>query len=159
MAKSDYEIAGTATYREAAHAALTSQLHEMMDNLDGTRHGDVEALHDMRVASRRLRAAMSVFGAAFAEKRFRALEKQVAGVTDALGAVRDADVLLEFLAKKRDAASEAERIGINALMEHVEKQRDHDRVHLVKAVSKIESGSFLKDFHQLVSTSEETAHG
>ena len=52
-----YDIAPGATYREAAQTSLRHQFDTMMHNLPGTRAGDdIEALHDMRVASRRLRS-------------------------------------------------------------------------------------------------------
>ncbi|MBV9850721.1 MAG: CHAD domain-containing protein [Armatimonadetes bacterium] len=160
MAKSAYDIAADATYAQAAHTAIRHQLHEMMDNLPGTRAGDdIEALHDMRVASRRLRAALSVFAAAFPPKPFRALEKRVARITDALGVVRDADVLIEFVTQARDAASESERVGVDAFLEHLTNQREQDRVALVKALNKLENSSFLKDFDALLDQGEGGAHG
>lgn len=160
MAKSLYDITPDATYVQAAHAALRHQLHEMMDNLPGTRAGDdIEALHDMRVASRRLRAAMSVFGAAFPEKLFLSLEKQAARATDALGAVRDADVLIEFVTQSRDQAPPSERVGIDAFLDHLQRQRERDRVALVKALDKLEGGPFVRDFHALLGETQETING
>jgi CHAD domain-containing protein len=160
MAKSAYDIAPDATYVQAAHAALRHQLGELMDNLPGTRAGDdIEALHDMRVASRRLRAAMSVFAAAFPPQPFRHVERQVSGVTDALGVVRDADVLIEFVTHARETAPDADRVGIEAFLEHLKEQRDRDRVALVKALDKLEKGSFRTDFHALLAAGEDTDHG
>ncbi len=160
MAKSAYDIAPDATYVQAAHAALRHQWGELMENLPGTRAGDdIEALHDMRVASRRLRAAMSVFAATFPKKPFRAVEKQVSGVTDALGVVRDADVLIEFVTHARDAAPEADRVGIEAFLGHLQNQRDRDRVALVKALNKLEAGSFQADFHALLGPEPESEDG
>ena len=63
--------------------------------------GDVERVHDMRVATRRLRAALEVFAPAFPRKRHRRALKRVKALADALGARRDLDVeigLLESLA-------------------------------------------------------------
>ena len=46
----------------AARGTVLKPLEEMLMNWDGVRSGnDAEAVHDMRVASRRLRAALSVF--------------------------------------------------------------------------------------------------
>ena len=161
MAKSSYDIAPDATYVQAAHTAIRHQLEELMDNLPGTRQGeDIEALHDMRVASRRLRAAMSVFAAAFPPKEFARLEKQVARVTDSLGVVRDADVLIEFVTKARDEAPESERVGIDAYLDHLNKQREQDRVALVRALDKLERSAFRADFHALLDAGdEEGTHG
>ena len=156
-----YDIAPTATYVQAAHTAIRQQLRELMVNLPGTRRGDdPEPLHDMRVASRRLRAAMSVFAAAFPPKPFAALEKQASRVTDSLGVVRDADVLIEFVTKARDAAPDRERVGLDSYLEHLHRQREQDRVALVKALDRLEKSSFQRDFETLLGAGEEEqAHG
>src|SRR5579875_468919 len=143
MAKSPYDIKTDATFSEAAHTAIGKQLTELLDNLPGTRAGDdIEALHDMRVASRRLRAALSVFVDVFPAKQFGPLEKQVAKVTDALGAVRDADVLIEFMQAEREKAPESGRVGLDAFIDHLQKDRDGERVHLVKALDQLEKSRF-----------------
>jgi CHAD domain-containing protein len=151
MAKSAYDIAPDATFIEAAHTSIRQQLHEMMSQLEGTRQGDdIEALHDMRVASRRLRAALSVFAAAFLPKPFTAIEKEVAKTTDALGAVRDGDVQIEFMQAAIDAAPESEKVGLKAFLAHLEQERDRERVLLVKELNRLEKSAFLKDFHKLL---------
>ena len=151
MAKSAYEIAPDATYIEAAHTSLRQQLHEMMTNLDGTRQGDdIEALHDMRVASRRLRAALSVFSAAFPPKPFGVIEKEAAKTTDALGAVRDSDVQIEFLEAAIEEAAESEKVGLRAFVDHLKRERDGERVLLVKELNRLEKSSFVKDFSRLL---------
>lgn len=159
MAKSPYDIAPGATFSEAAHTAIQTQVELMLDNLAGTRAGDdIEALHDMRVASRRLRAALSVFADVFPSKQFAPLEKQVARVTDALGAVRDADVLLEFMQQARDGAAESQRVGLDAFIEHLQKGRDAERVHLVKALDQLEKSHFRKDLHMMLGVGKGAAH-
>ena len=151
MAKSAYDIAPGATFIEAAHTSLKQQLDEMMTHLDGTRAGDdIEALHDMRVASRRLRAALSVFAAAFPPKPFAITEKEVAKTTDALGAVRDSDVQIEFMDAAIAAAPESEKVGLRAFHDHLQKERDRERVLLVKELNRLEKSSFVKDFHKLL---------
>ncbi len=151
MAKSVYDIAPDATFVEAAHTALRQQLDEMLSNLDGTRAGDdIEALHDMRVASRRLRAALSVFAAAFSPKPFGVIEKEAARITDALGAVRDADVQIEFIQGVIDQAPESEKVGLRAFLDGLEKGRDHARVLLVKELNRLEKSDFGKDFGKLL---------
>lgn len=75
---------------------------------------DPERVHDMRVATRRLRAALEVFAPAFPAKRRRRALKKVKSLADALGARRDADVeiaLLEGLAGDLDGA-EREVLGV-----------------------------------------------
>ena len=151
MAKSAYDIAPDATFIEAAHTSLRQQLLEMMSHLEGTRRGDdIEALHDMRVASRRLRAALSVFAAAFPPKPFAVTEKEVAKTTDALGAVRDSDVQIEFMQATIDAAPESEKVGLQAFVSHLQSERDKQRVLLVKELNRLEKSAFVKDFGKLL---------
>ncbi len=75
---------------------------------------DIEPLHDMRVATRRLRAALEVFKACFPRKRFRKALKKVKKLADALGERRDRDVEIEFLLGFAEAAPEAERAALAA---------------------------------------------
>lgn len=67
---------------------------------------DPEGVHDVRVASRRLRAAMDVAGGAFPADWFAPLHQSAKDVTGALGGVRDRDVLLEYFAEARGAAGD-----------------------------------------------------
>jgi CHAD domain-containing protein len=156
MAKSAYDIAPDATFIEAAHTSLAQQLQEMMSNLPGTRAGDdIEALHDMRVASRRLRAALSVFAAAFPPRPFAVTEKEVAKTTDALGAVRDSDVQIEFMEAVIEKAPESEKVGLRAFVEHLQKERDRERVLLIKELNRLEKSDFVQDFHKLLGVEDE----
>ena len=80
---------------EVAFAVLRKQFAAMRANEPGTRLGeDIEALHDMRVATRRLRAAMAAFRP-FLTPRALHYRDQFGWVAAALGEVRDLDVQLE----------------------------------------------------------------
>ena len=60
---------------------------------------DIEPVHRMRVASRRLRAALPLFSSCFPDKDFRRWMRQIKMITRALGAARDNDVQVAFLKK------------------------------------------------------------
>lgn len=64
--------------------------------LAGDGEPDAGAVHDMRVAARRLRAALRLLG----ERRAFALEPQVKALQDALGAVRDVQVHRDWIAER-----------------------------------------------------------
>ena len=85
--------------------------------------GEVERVHDMRVATRRLRAAMEVFEPCFPRKRFRRALKQVKALADALGERRDRDVAIEFLERFAEA-DPRDRARLAAL---VARLRDEQR--------------------------------
>jgi CHAD domain-containing protein len=75
---------------------------------------EIEHLHDMRVATRRLRAALEVFEAGFPRKRYGKALKKVKRLADALGERRDRDVEIEFLVGFAEAAPEGERPALAA---------------------------------------------
>lgn len=84
----------------AAYGAgvLLKHLNALTQELDGMRFGDdVEHLHRMRVASRRLRAALPLFARSVAPKQAALWKDEVRRVTRALGDARDADVQIEQL--------------------------------------------------------------
>ena len=59
--------------------------------------GNVESVHRMRVASRRIRADMVNFGTCFGRSRVRKWGSSMRSVTKSLGEARDMDVQIEFL--------------------------------------------------------------
>ncbi|MGD8966428.1 MAG: CHAD domain-containing protein [Anaerolineae bacterium] len=84
------------TMAEAARKILTFHFQRMLYHEPGTRAGeDIEELHDMRVATRRMRAAFRVFGDYTDGKRLKPLRKGVKRTCRKLGSVRDLDVFWE----------------------------------------------------------------
>lgn len=58
---------------------------------------DREYIHRMRVASRRLRAALPLFGTCFSKRPYARWIREITGITRALGEARDIDVQIAFL--------------------------------------------------------------
>ncbi|HEX5375874.1 MAG TPA: CHAD domain-containing protein, partial [Solirubrobacterales bacterium] len=77
---------------------------------------DVERVHDMRVATRRLRAALEVFEECFPRKRHRKALKRVKALADALGARRDRDVEIGRLEDLADDVAEEDRDALASLI-------------------------------------------
>jgi CHAD domain-containing protein len=98
-------ITPASTMGELAFAVVRRQVAVVRDKEPGTRLGeDSEELHDMRVATRRLRAALSLF-AEVLPVRAQALREELGWVAGLLGAVRDLDVQREGLAEMADATA------------------------------------------------------
>lgn len=144
-------------FRDAARITLRAAFVKMMKNVPGTRAGllrrepkpeHVEALHDMRVGTRRLRAALSVFARIFSKEEYREIEREVADITDALAAVRDLDVQRETLAGIIAELPANEAYGIERLRARFAKQRDKERESLIKALKKLKKKRFEKRFAQ-----------
>jgi len=106
---------------------------------------DPEAVHKVRVASRRLRAAMDVATDCFPRKWYRPLHKTAKAITRALGDVRDRDVLLEELARERERASDVERPGIDYLIAGIERERKRARKRMIRFMNKLDAEGVRKE--------------
>ncbi len=85
-------------FGDAAAVAVEVRSAEVFAHADGVLDtSQIERVHDMRVATRRLRAVMEVFAPCFAQGEHRKLLKEVKRLADALGERRDPDVALEEL--------------------------------------------------------------
>ncbi len=84
---------------------------------------EIERLHDMRVATRRLRAALEVFSACFPRKRHRKALKRVKSLADALGERRDRDVTIESLRGLLGEVPVVDRPGVEALVERLREEQ------------------------------------
>ena len=100
---------------------------------------DIEGVHDVRVASRRLRAAMDVAVGCFPIGWYAPLHRTAKAITGALGEVRDRDVLLEHLREERESAPAAERAGLDRLIARVERERVAARVKMEAYLAGLEA--------------------
>ncbi len=91
-------ISPDSSFREAAASAVEVRTDELFSFADGVLdRGDIERVHDMRVASRRLRAVLEVFGPCFPKKELRRTLREVKALADDLGERRDPDVAIAAL--------------------------------------------------------------
>lgn len=113
-------------FARAAARVVEVRAAEVFEHADGVLDTDeIERLHDMRVATRRLRAALEVFAPCFPRKRHRKALKRVKALADALGERRDRDVSFEFLAGIAAEAPAGDRAAVGALAERLrEEQRE-----------------------------------
>jgi CHAD domain-containing protein len=82
--------------REAAARTVQTRTAEVFSFAAGVLDtSDIERVHDMRVATRRLRAALEVFRPCFPKLQFKAALRDVKNLADALGERRDPDVALQ----------------------------------------------------------------
>lgn len=81
---------------EAGRKVLHFHFERMLLNEPGSRLGiDIEAVHDMRVATRRMRSALRLFKPFFVAKAVRPFRDALREIAAALGAVRDLEVALD----------------------------------------------------------------
>ena len=108
------------SFSQAAARVVKVRAKEVFAQSEGVLDlGEVERVHDMRVATRRLRAALEIFEPCFPPKRRRKALKKVKALADALGERRDADVEIALLENLVEEAAEADRDALLALIEEL----------------------------------------
>ncbi|WP_309135212.1 CHAD domain-containing protein [Cellulomonas sp.] len=91
------------TAREHVRAAVAAGVAALVAAGPGLEDGDDDAVHDARVATRRLRAALGVFGPVLDRERVAPLRAQLRTLGRLLGDVRDPDVERAALLRLLDA--------------------------------------------------------
>jgi CHAD domain-containing protein len=135
------------SFAEAGRRILKRHLEQLVSRQYGLPYNaDVEFVHEMRVATRRLRAAMRIFRGAFAD-RFRPQTERLRTLADLLGAARDADVFLQFLQRYVAKCPKKCRSLATQLAETESRARRQHYRHLVDACGSAELQGFLRRLH------------
>jgi CHAD domain-containing protein len=121
----------------AEAAALTvsvraGELWEHSENVLDT--SDIERVHDMRVATRRLRAVLEIFQQAFPSGPHGEILEEVKALADALGERRDPDVHLEALAGLEEAMGEEARPGLEVFASRIRAEQAQGNATLAAAL-------------------------
>jgi CHAD domain-containing protein len=116
------------------------QSHELLKHVPGVRNGDPDAIHDARVATRRLRAVLEVVEDGHSE-RYAAHTEAMRGLGRALGAARDLDIVVELLEEKIWQVPDAAR-AVVTLRHGAFDERALARRELIKTIER----SPLDDF-------------
>ncbi len=132
--------------------ALLKRLDALTAEIDGVREArDIEYIHRMRVASRRLRTALDLFAECIPAKRLPKWEKQIKRITGALGAARDTDVQIHFLEETDARVPERRfRSGIERLLLRLKQRREELQTDVIEALDKFEKRGVSGDMNQFL---------
>ncbi len=126
---------------------LLKHLQALAQEVEGVQTGaqDIEFIHRMRVASRRLRSAFPLFAACLPAKKQKLWLKEIKKVTQALGAARDTDVQIErvelFLKKIEDPHL---RPGVSRLLMRLRQQRQGLQPAVSEAMDELQSSRLIE---------------
>lgn len=144
-------LESTDTMAEAGRKVLRFHFERMLKHEPGTRRGeDIEELHQMRVATRRMRAAFRVFGDVYTPKVIKPLLAGLKETGRALGPVRDLDVFMEKLQHYQEALTAKESKNLKPLISHLEAQRDKARQKMTTHLDGRSYAKFKKNFSKFV---------
>lgn len=140
-------------FAEAGRKVMGYHFAQMILHEDGTRAGDdIEELHDMRVATRRMRAAFDVFGEAFDRKTVKVHLKGLRATGRALGSVRDLDVFMQKAQHYLDTLPFEERHGLDPLLNLWKEERSSDREKMLQYLDSQDYADFKRKFLKFVTT-------
>ncbi len=137
-------------YRSFLARTLLRQLLLIAGEIAATKRGnDIESIHRMRVASRRLRTALWLYKKYFSSRKLRKWAKKFRTNAKALGDIRDTDVHIDFIARfLRRPATKSYRLGIARLHAALSKKRKRMQTRVVETVGDLEKSGTIEDMRE-----------
>ncbi len=138
---------------EAGRKVLRFHFARMLRREAGTRLGeDIEELHDMRVATRRMRAAFRVFGDFFERRAIAPFLKGLRRTGRVLGAVRDLDVFMEKAQHYLDTLPPQQQNSLDPLLDSWRGQRQAARERMIAYLDSEKYRRFVEEFGDFLET-------
>jgi len=138
---------------EAGRKILRFHCERMLANEEGTREGkDIEALHHMRVATRRQRAAFRVVAPYFRRRAIRDFQDELRSAAGYLGAVRDLDVLIEATEGYQSSLGADAAGTLEPLLDEWRRKRGAARDELLAYLSGDDYQAFKERYGEFLSS-------
>ena len=119
-----HPITSRSTAADVIRAAIAASVSRLLRYDPGVRLGDdPEDVHQARVATRRLRSDLRTFQPLLDEAWTRALRAELGWIAQLLGAVRDADVLLERLHAQAKRLPKTDGEATDTLLERLRRDQ------------------------------------
>jgi CHAD domain-containing protein len=157
MAKAaDIEVDPFEPYALAAARIVRARADELFTHEQGVLDtSDIERVHDMRVATRRLRAVLEIFEPCFPQGDFKTVLRDVKALADALGERRDPDVHIDAMETFEAAVQAANRPGIEALVARLRALQARANDTLAAALEHVRECGLRDRLHSLCDGAEE----
>lgn len=135
---------------EAGRKVLLYHFERMLLNEPASRLGeDIEGVHDMRVATRRMRSALRLFQPFFDADSIHPFRKGLRQIAGLLGEVRDLDVFIE---KTQRFLQKHPKNDLSLLLEERATQRDKTRATLIDHLDSKSFDRLVTRFHEFLTT-------
>lgn len=141
---------------DAVRKVLRFHFNRMLEHEEGARQGkDPEEVHDMRVATRRMRSVFSLLGPYLTGPQAIACRNGLRRLGQLLGAVRDMDVALIKLREYVEALPPAQRRDHGPLFAAWRAQRRVARHRLIGYLSSLSYRRFVQDLEALIQSAHD----
>ena len=108
---------------QLARQVFTDLHQTIIFHESGSLAGDVESVHDMRVAVRRLRVALSNFAVCVPKEDRKRLRLKLENLADTLGDVRNMDVMIVALKTSPTPRPDPEKSAVSAMIGRLRARR------------------------------------
>ena len=143
-------------YAAAAARVVAVRAQELIEHSQGVLDvSEIEGVHAMRVATRRLRAALEVFRPCFPRDEHRAALREVKAIADALGERRDRDVTIASLDHVAATLAAPDRPGIESLAHELRNEQGRANESLASFVEPARLEALYARLESLVAAAEE----
>ncbi len=142
-------------FADAAAAAVEVRTSEVFAHAGGVLDtSDIERVHDMRVATRRLRAVLEIYEPCFERTAFRGALRDVKTLADALGERRDPDVELAALSAFQAAVPKVDAPGVELFAQLVRAEQEAGNAALEAALQEAEASDLRGRLQGLVASAQ-----
>ncbi len=147
------------TFAHSGQRLLRERAEKLLEWRDAVlKHDDIEAVHKMRVASRRLRATLDAYEAICDPQSFKKVYKQIQKIADLLGDARDTDVMIQHLQEQQMHSSDEALAGIQWLIDRLSPYRQQHQQVLETFFEQFDEHEFKQNIAHCLSK-EEVRHG
>jgi CHAD domain-containing protein len=144
---------GGAAVAEAARRSLQGFFDKLVACEEIVLAGeDAKSVHQMRVATRRLRTSLQVLEGVYDHKLIRRFRRGLRRIAQALGAMRDSDVFLDRVIAHRDSLPKRRRAALAPLIAVATAERARARQELLEALMGQGNAKFKRAFTAFLST-------
>ena len=117
---------------------------------DVRKQEDIEAVHKMRVASRRLRATLDAFESCADHTSFKKINTRVKKLADALGTVRDTDVMISGLSNTMQEIASEEQAGVQWLIDRLHAYHQQEEQVLDAELRKLDEDAIHQQINNCI---------
>lgn len=147
------------SFCEAGREVIGFHFYRVLANEPGTVRGDdPEPLHDMRVAARRLRAALRAFRPAFGKRELAPYVDDVRWLGNLLGRIRDLDVFIRWLEQYEQSAGQDTRPYVRRVIQDRKNARVRERSALLSGLNSSRYHEFAHVFSDFCRDTTDTGH-
>jgi len=147
------DLSADQSYAEAAARIVSVRAAELTEKAPGVLDtGDIERVHDMRVATRRLRAALEIFEPCFPAHAHDEALREVKKLADALGERRDRDVSIAALEAFNAQMAAPDRRGVESLVRELVEEQQEANVDLAPLVEPAQLEALRMSLDELVAS-------